>query len=105
MIITKADMCLSLQRALLGEIYPEIRIISFRHNPIDSSFTLLYILDREPTEEDYAVISIVLTEFMADFNYNQFSEFHEKCLYNLAKVCEIQELKEMDMIVYARKEL
>lgn len=52
-------------RALLGEIYPNIRAIALKYSESSHNLLIRYYLDREPNEDDYESISSVETEIFA----------------------------------------
>jgi len=83
---------LVLQISLLGEIYPAIRAIAFDYVVIDKRFTLRYYLDREPVDDDFEKISVVMTEFIANFSYQEFDELEEDCLYSNLPMSELSPL-------------
>lgn len=87
---------LSLQRALLGEIYPEIRAVSFDNEGL-KKLRIVYYLDRKPIEADYESLGSVLAEVLADVDFEQIEE-----------VCEYTEVPFSSLktknLVYLRKE-
>ena len=101
MSVTRNDILLSLQQALLGEIYPSIRMVVFDYNQSLRKFTLRYYLDRESNKDDFESISCVVGEFLSHFKYTEFEEIKEECIYSLALPSEIDIL---DGMVYLRKE-
>ena len=101
MEITKKDIKVALQSALLGAIYPEIRAITFFYNPKIKSFRLRYYMDREPLENDFENVDSVLTEFIATFNFSAFSTAESECVYSLAPIAQ---LDIMEGMVFCRKE-
>jgi len=50
--------------ALIGEIYPEIRVIAVRFSE-DNELLVRYYLDREPTEDDYDSVNLLISEVLA----------------------------------------
>ena len=61
---------LSIQRALLGMIYPSIRAISVGFEQLDK-LKVIYYLDREPVDEDYESISELTTEIISDIEFKK----------------------------------
>ena len=101
MAIKREEILLALQSSLLGEIYAEIRLIVFKYNSDNRQFMLRYYLDREPTEEDYENLSVVITEFISNFKYSEFDGVSSECIYSKSPISELETL---DGIVYCRKE-
>ena len=89
-------MKLSIQRALLGEIYPEIRAVSFDNDGV-KKLKIVYYLDRKPIDKDYESLSSVSAEILADVD---FEEIEEVCEYTEVPFSDIK----IDNIVYLRKE-
>lgn len=86
-----------MQRALLGMIYPEIKMISVGFDGT-KKLTVIYYLDREPNESDYENISEVTTLVCADI---EFSEVEEICEYLENSYVKVNSL---DGWVYIRQE-
>ena len=74
MAIENIEIRVSLQRALLGEIYPHIRAIGYSYDSRNKNFLLRYYVDREPTEDDYDSLSSVMGEFIGDYKFSEFNE-------------------------------
>lgn len=70
-------LLISIQRALLGMVYPELRgiLVDFGET---KTLKVSYYLDREPTEFDYENISCVTGEILADI---EFQEVEEVCKF------------------------
>ncbi|MCF2500432.1 MULTISPECIES: hypothetical protein [Dyadobacter] len=94
----RREVLISIQRALLGEIYPSIRGIAVGYEG-DVKFKIIYYLDREPSEEDYENISDVAGQVLADIN---FSKVEELCIYTKEP---FSKLDCMEAWVYIRREL
>lgn len=62
------DLKLSIQRALLGEITPNIRCVTI--NIINKKIELSFFIDGKVTEDDQENISCIETEVIADFEDN-----------------------------------
>lgn len=93
----KRIVLLSIQKALLGMVYPEIRAIAVGFEGVQK-LTVVYYLDREPNEEDYENISDVTAEVLGDIN---FSQVEENCIFS---VDLLSNLDSLDSLVYMRKE-
>lgn len=64
-MITQSALRLSAQRALLGRIYPEMRIVKIQAT--GDTILLLVITDRDPSDQAREDISEAATEIIADF--------------------------------------
>ncbi|MCP3660100.1 MAG: colicin [Bacteroidetes bacterium] len=95
------DIKLSLQIALLGEVYPALRMVVFKFDKENKLFLLRYYLDREPREADYENISIVSAEATSLFEITIFEILKEECIYSDKPHGKLDPL---DGVVYARKE-
>ncbi|MBF4483808.1 colicin [Flavobacterium sp. CSZ] len=93
----RRNVLLSIQRALLGMIYPEIRAIAVGFEGL-GKLTVIYYLDREPNNDDFENISDVTAEVLGDIN---FSEVEEKCFFSDEIITKLDNL---DLWVYIRKE-
>jgi len=93
----RVRLLLSMQRALLGMIYPSIRAIAVGFDQL-KKLKVIYYLDREPVEDDYESISEVTTEVIADIN---FQEVEELCIYSQDPISKLDGLSSW---VYTRRE-
>ncbi|MBK7985381.1 MAG: colicin [Ignavibacteria bacterium] len=93
----RKEFLISIQRALLGMIYPSIRSIAVGFEGL-KKMKIIYYLDREPNEDDYENISEVTTEVCADLS---FSEVEELCVFTNKPFSELDKLVTW---VYMRKE-
>ncbi|WP_045854290.1 hypothetical protein [Raoultella terrigena] len=57
---------LSLQRALLGNVTPNISAVSVEL--VDNRISIFFYFDGEVSDEDEELVSVVETEVMADFD-------------------------------------
>jgi len=92
----KSLLKLSIQRLLLGEVYPSIRAVSF-DNQGSEKLRLVYYLDREPTDIDHQSLSNVSAEVLADID---FEEVEEVCEYTKMPFSDLR----INNLVYLRKE-
>lgn len=93
----RREVLLSLQRALLGMIYPSIRAIAVGYDDIEK-LKVIYYLDREPNEDDYDNINDVVGEVCSDIN---FQEAEELCVFTKEYINKLDKLVSW---VYVRKE-
>lgn len=88
---------LSMQRALLGEVYPSIRAVAFEVKNL-KKLKVIYYLEREPRDMDYESLSDVCGEILGDLD---FEEVEEVCEYTMKP---FSELSSSNNFVYLRKE-
>ncbi|WP_034761338.1 hypothetical protein [Chryseobacterium gregarium] len=93
----RREVLISIQRALWGMIYPEIRAIAVGYEG-KKRLKVIYYLDREPNEEDYENISEVTAEICADID---FQEVEELCIFTKEPINKLDNLVSW---VYIRKE-
>jgi hypothetical protein len=93
----KNDVLISIQRALWGMIYPEIRAIAVGFEGL-KKLKVVFYLDREPIEIDYDSIGEVTAEVCADIEFEQVEEI---CKYTLSPISNLDNLISW---VYIRKE-
>lgn len=88
-------------RALLGEIYPQIRAIAVAFDSL-RRLTIRYYLDRPPTDYDYESVGCVMTNVLSETSSDdEISAVTEECYYSELPFGEIDPL---DGLVYARYE-
>ncbi len=88
------------QRALLGEIYPNIRkiVASLSEN---KELLVRYYLDREPNDSDYESIEILQTELSAMTTRQDIRTSNGECVYsNLPR----GKLDSLQGVIYSRRE-
>lgn len=88
-------------RALLGEIYPEIRAITvnFTNN---KDLTIKFYLDRHPTEDDYESIKCIVTNILSNTSSNsEISSVNDEAVFSQER---IRDLDILDILIYARRE-
>ncbi len=93
----RRDVLISIQRALLGMIYPSIRAIAVGYDDIEK-LKMIYYLDREPNEDDYENISDVVGEVCSDID---FQEVEELCVFTKEPINKLDNLVSW---VYIRRE-
>jgi len=93
----RREVLISIQRALWGMIYPDIRAIAVGFEGL-KKLKVIYYLDREPNEDDYENISDVTGEVLADVD---FSEVEELCIFTTVPISKLDNLTSW---VYIRQE-
>ena len=89
---------LSAQRALLGEIASNMRLITIGWDDELRQFQIIVYFDKEVTEDDKENINNITAEILADIDFK--SEKIE-CVYEKRQQ---NELKLLSFVVFARKE-
>ena len=92
---------MALQASLIGEIYSDIRAVVFKYDANMNHFILRYYQEREPNVNDYESISIVTSNFLAQFKFSDFENTDEECFFS--KDC-ISQLDALDGFVFCRNE-
>ena len=88
-------------QSLLGEIYPEIRVIAVGFDA-NRKLRIRYYLDREPTEDDYENLAVVVANIFAHTSSREdIKEVEEEIVFAKGADYEIDPL---DGVVFARKE-
>ena len=90
-------LLLSIQRALLGEVTPNIRAVTASID--EGTITLRWIIDGEITDDFRRDLSAVGAEIVADFESHQIAEEFLRC--DAPRL--IRDLY-LDQIAYVRKE-
>lgn len=90
-------LLISIQRALLGKITPPIRAVAVGFKGREE-LTVIFYLDKLPTEEDNETVSDTVGEVLADI---EFVKVNELCQYSQAPFSELDNL---DTWVYMRNE-
>ncbi|PCJ16575.1 MAG: colicin [Candidatus Cloacimonadota bacterium] len=90
-------LCASL--ALLGEIYPNIRMVALKL--VNKTLILRYYLDREPTEYDFDSIEVVEMEISSLTTRDEILHSNVECLYSNLPIGKLDYL---DGAIYARRE-
>jgi len=88
-------------RALLGEIYPNIRVIAASFSE-DRELLVRYYLDRPPTEFDYESLSDVVGNVLSNTSSNDdIVSVKEECEFSTLPQGELDPL---GGLIYARRE-
>lgn len=88
-------------KALLGEIYPEIRAIAVRFTK-ERELTIRYYLDREPNEDDFESLGCVVANILSNTSSNdEIRSVNEEVLFSQDT---IGNLDIFDGLIYARRE-
>lgn len=82
----RTQVLLSAQRALIGEIYPEIRAISVAYK--DRALRLKYYVNRPVSEVDFERAAIITSEMVADMT-NEFELVEELCIHSKNRLAEL----------------
>ncbi|AQQ68268.1 hypothetical protein Mag101_11910 [Microbulbifer agarilyticus] len=87
------------QGALLGEIAPSFRAISFKLSPDGRNLVARFIFDGEASEEAREVASVALTNLLANY-----SESHRSFKEQMMAVPFPQKMEHLPLLVYLRNE-
>ena len=90
----------SVQRALLGEITPNVRMIAGSISG-DSSFVLKYYYENEPTDDDLDNVSTIGANIDASLGTKTFKSMSDECAFSNEPFGTLDTL---DGVFYARKE-
>ena len=93
----RTKLLLSIQRAMLGMIYPSIRAIVVDFIELQELIIIIY-LDREPIEFDFENLSDMSGEVLSDM---EFLKVEELCIYSKEP---FSNLNDKGIWVYMRKE-
>lgn len=87
------------QQALLGEVAPQFRAVSFKLSTDGEDLVARFIFDGEPTEEDREVAGVGLTNLLANYskNHRSYKEEMLACPYPGA-------MEHLPLLVYLRNE-
>jgi len=87
------------QAALLGEIAPSFRAISFQLSEDGEDFNARFVYDGVPSEEAKEVASVVLTSILANYskNHRSYNEEHLAIPYP-------KDMDHLPLLVYLRNE-
>jgi hypothetical protein len=91
------ELVVSASRAMLGQIYPEIRAISV--GIIANKLFIKCYLDRPVNEDDYENLNEISAMILGDFP--EIDKTDEVCEYNMSR---FKDLDHLSRFVYIRKE-
>lgn len=98
---TEHDIKLMLhaQQALLGEVAPQFRAVSFQLSSDGEDLVARFIFDGEPTEEAKEVAGVALTSLLANYseNHRSYKEEMSACPYP-------EKMEHLPLLVYLRNE-
>ncbi|MEP7706767.1 hypothetical protein [Paraglaciecola sp. 25GB23A] len=87
------------QGALLGEVAPSFRAVSFKLSEDGEDFVARFIFDGEPSEESKEVASVVLTNILANYSKN-----HRSYKEEMLAVSYPNRMEHLPLLVYLRNE-
>ncbi len=87
------------QSALLGEVAPSFRAVSFQLSEDGEDFKARFIFDGEPSEEAKEVASVVLTNIIANYSKN-----HRSYSEEMVSVPYPNKMAYLPLLVYLRNE-
>lgn len=87
------------QNALLGEVAPSFRAVSFKLSLDGEDFVARFIFDGEPSEESKEVASVVLTNILANYSNN-----HRSYSEEMLAVPYPNRMEHLPLLVYLRNE-
>ena len=87
------------QVALLGEVAPSFRAVSFQLSPDGEDFIARFIFDGEPSEDALEVASVVLTNIFASYPRNNRSYKEE-----MLAIPYPNQMEHLPLLVYLRNE-
>jgi hypothetical protein len=70
-------LLLAAQRALIGEVPPRLRAVSFDLSADGEDLSSRFEFDGEPTDEELECASVVMTNIFADYSKNH-RKYHEE---------------------------
>ncbi|MCT4646090.1 MAG: hypothetical protein N4A74_13975 [Carboxylicivirga sp.] len=94
----RTDVILSLQRSLIGNISGHVRVICCSWNDKEW-FRLRFYIDIEPNNIEKELMSVVLTEFENDI---QFEKYYEELIFTKDPFEKLEKLK---LVMFWKNEL
>lgn len=90
------------RRALLGEVYPQIRAIACKYE--NKHFTLRYYLEREPEDYDYKSIETVYKKLYKQIESEEIIETYTlECVFSDIDILQ-RDFDSLHGFLYARRE-
>lgn len=98
---TEHDIKLMLyaQKALLGEVAPTFRAVSFKLSADGEDLVARFIFDGEPTEEAREVAGVALTNLLANY-----SKSHRSCKEEMLACPYPEKMEHLPLLAYLRNE-
>lgn len=93
------NLLLYAQAALLGEVAPSFRAVSFWISDDGEDFKARFIFDGEPSEEAKEVASVVLTNILANYTKN-----HRSYEEEMLSVPFPEKMVHLPLLAYLRNE-
>jgi len=94
------DIRLAFQRALLGNISKNVRVICCDWADDQTWFKVIFYLDIEPNDEERELQSIIMTEFHNDLQ--DFKKFDEECKFDNSP---FEKLNKLRLLIFWRNEI
>lgn len=93
------ELLLAAQSALIGEVAPSFRAVSFQLSSDGEDFHARFIFDGEPTEEALEVASVVMTNILAGYSKN-----HRSYKEDMLSIPYPEKMEHLRLLVYMRNE-
>ncbi|UTW48073.1 hypothetical protein [Bacterioplanoides sp. SCSIO 12839] len=87
------------QGALLGEVAPSFRAVSFKLSKDGQDFAVRFIFDGEPSEDAREVANVALTNLLANYSQN-----HRSYKEEMLAVPYPEKMEHLPLLVYLRNE-
>lgn len=93
-------LLLMMWRALIGEVYPNVRAIAIALSDT-GNLRIRYYLDRRPTDFDWESIEVVATNFSSQIGTEKIFHTELECVFSESPIGTLDSL---GGIVYSRRE-
>ncbi len=87
------------QSALIGEVAPSFRAVSFELSPDGEDLIARFVFDGEPSEESKEVANVALTNLLANYSKN-----HRSYKEEMLSVPYPEKMEHLALLVYLRNE-